>query len=118
METLKNTVKKTNVSLSTKKETLLNKENKTIFDFVKLANVIDKIENKTLSKVYKNVISNEYTKVILGSSKIPTFKQFAEKMKVKESYSNWDGYLLLSKFNVKNETAKKVVRQNKKEATK
>jgi hypothetical protein len=106
------------VSLKAKKETLLNKENKSVFDFVKLANVTDKIENKTLSKVYKNVISNEYTKVILGSSKIPTFKDFAEKMKVKESYSNWDGYLLLSKFNVKNELNKKVARQNKKESTK
>ena len=37
-------------------------------------------------------------------------------MKVKDNYSNWDGYLLLSKFNVKNELAKKVIRQNKKEA--
>lgn len=109
------TVKK---SLKDKKNELVNKENKTIFDFVKLANVTDKIENKTLSKVYKNVIANEYTKTILGTSKTPTFKEFAEKMKVKPTYSNWDGYLLLSKFNVKNETLKKVARQNKKEATK
>jgi hypothetical protein len=105
-------------TLKEKKENLLQKENKSIFDFVKLANVTDKIENKTLSKVYKNVISNEYAKQILGDSEIPTFKEFAEKMKVKENYSNWDGYLLLSKFNKKNELAKKVARQNKKEATK
>ena len=100
-------------SLNEKQNELLNKENKSIFDFVKLANVTDKIENKTLSKVYKNVVANEYAKTILGTSKMPTFKEFAEKMKVKNAYSNWDGYLLLSKFKVKNETAKKVARQNK-----
>ena len=105
-------------SLTDKKSELVNKENKTIFDFVKLANVHDKLENKTLSKVYKNVISSPYASQIVGKSKMPSFKEFAEKMKVKDNYSNWDGYLLLSKFNVKNELAKKVIRQNKKEAKK
>ena len=103
------TIKKT---LTEKKAELLNKETKTIFDFVKLANVSDKIENKTASKVYKNVISNEYAKTILGTSKIPSFAEFVAKLKPKATYSNWDGYLALSKFNTKNETAKKVSRQN------
>jgi N-glycosylase/DNA lyase len=103
------TIKKT---LTEKKAELLNKETKTIFDFVKLANVSDKIENKTASKVYKNVISNEYAKTILGTSKIPSFADFVAKLPIKESYSNWHGYLALSKFNTKNETAKKVSRQN------
>ena len=107
-----NTNKVVKLSLTDKKEVLINKENKSIFDYVKLANVSDKIENKTASKVYKNVISSEYAKIILGTSKMPTFADFVAKLKVKPSYSNWDGYLLLSKFNVKNETAKKVVRQN------
>ena len=100
-------------SLTDKKTELVNKENKTIFDFVKLANVTDKIENKTASKVYKNVISNEYAKTILGTSKMPSFADFVAKLPIKESYSNWHGYLCLAKFNVKNETAKKVERQNK-----
>jgi N-glycosylase/DNA lyase len=100
-------------SLNEKQNELLNKENKTIFDFVKLANVTDKIENKTASKVYKNVIANEYAKTILGTSKMPSFTEFVAKLKVKPNYSNWDGYLTLSKFNVKNETLKKVARQNK-----
>ena len=103
------TIKKT---LTEKKAELLNKETKTIFDFVKLANVSDKIENKTASKVYKNVISNEYAKTILGTSKIPSFAEFVAKLPIKESYSNWNGYLCLAKFNTKNETAKKVSRQN------
>lgn len=105
-------------TLNEKQNDLLSKENKTTFDFVKLANVTDKIENKTLSKVYKNVIASPYATNIVGKSKMPTFKEFAEKMKVKDTYSNWDGYLCLSKFNVKNETAKKVARQNKATAKK
>ena len=44
-------------SLNEKQTELINKENKSIFDLVKLANVTDKIENKTASKVYKNVIA-------------------------------------------------------------
>ena len=108
----------TKVSLETKKETLLSKENKTIFDFVKLANVTDKIENKTASKVYKNCINNQYSKSILGSSKIPTFSEFVAKLPIKDTYSNWDGYKCLSKFNAKNNLAIKVAKQNKKEATK
>ena len=100
-------------TLNEKQTELLSKENKTIFDFVKLANVSDKIENKTASKVYKNVISSEYAKTILGTSKMPSFADFVAKLPIKPSYSNWHGYLCLSKFNVKNETAKKVARQNK-----
>jgi N-glycosylase/DNA lyase len=103
------TIKKT---LTEKQTELLNKETKTIFDFVKLANVSDKIENKTASKVYKNVISNAYAKTILGGSKVPTFAEFVAKLPIKDTYSNWNGYLCLAKFNVKNQTTKKVARQN------
>lgn len=106
------------LSLTKRKEALTNKENKSVFDFVKLANVTDKIENKTASKVYKNCIANVHAKNILGSSKIPTFSQFVEKLPIKATYSNWDGYKCLSKFNVKNNTAIKVASQNKKEAKK
>ncbi len=111
----KKTVK---VSLVVRKETLVAKENKSIFDFVKLANVTDKIENKTASKVYKNCTTNVYAKSILGSSKIPTFSEFVAKLPIKESYSNWDGYKTLAKFNTKNAIAVKVAKQNKKEAKK
>jgi len=106
------------LSLTDKKALLLLTENKSIFDYVKLANVTDKIENKTASKVYKNCTSNEYIKNILGSSKIPTFSEFIAKLPVKQTYSNWDGYKVLSKFNAKNNLAKKVATQNKKEAKK
>jgi hypothetical protein len=100
-------------SLNEKQNELLNKENKSIFDFVKLANVTDKIENKTDSKVYKNVVSNAYAKSILGTSKMPSFADFVAKLPIKDNYSNWDGYKCLSKFNAKNNLAVKVARQNK-----
>lgn len=106
------------VSLSVKQANLVSKENKSTFDFVKLANVTDKIENKTASKVYKNCTSNVYAKNIVGSSKFPTFLDFVKKLPVKESYSNWDGYKVLAKFNTKTVTASKVARQNKNEAKK
>lgn len=106
------------VSLLVRKENLVAKENKTIFDFVKLANVTDKIENKTASKVYKNCTTNIYAKSILGGSKIPTFSEFVAKLPIKGNYSNWDGYKTLAKFNTKNAIAVKVAKQNKKEAKK
>ena len=114
----KNTNSVVRKSLNEKQTELINKENKTIFDLVKLANVTDKIENKTASKVYKNVTASAYASEIVGKAKMPTFSEFIAKLKVKESYSNWDGYLCLSKFNTKNETAKKVSRQNKSTAKK
>jgi len=109
------TPKKTNLE---RQNDLINKEDKTTFDWVKLANVTDKIEDKTISKVYKNCIKNVYLKNITGLTKTPTFEDFKAKMSVKETYSNWDGYKALAKFNVKNNTAAKVKRQNKKEAKK
>ncbi len=113
-----NTTKVVRLSLNARFEALINKENKSTFDFVKLANVTDKIENKTASKVYKNCLSNPEIKNILGGSKIPTFAEFIAKLPIKENYSNWIGFLTFAKFNVKNELTKKVVRQNKKEAKK
>lgn len=112
------TTKKLRVTLTEKQTILISKENKSIFDFVKLANVTDKIENKTASKVYKNCISNVHAKSILGSSKFPTFIEFVAKLPIKDSYSNWDGYKTLAKFNAKNNLAVKVAKQNKIEAKK
>jgi len=105
-------------SLTERQTELINKEDKSTFDFVKLANVTDKIENKTASKVYKNCIANVHASNIVGSSKFPTFSEFIKKLPIKPNYSNWDGYKCLAKFNVKNNTAVKVARQNKKEAKK
>ena len=115
---MKTNDKKVRLSLNERKTILTGKENKSTFDYVKLANVTDKLENKTASKVYKNCISNPEIKNILGNSKIPTFAEFITKLPVKDNYSNWIGFLTFAKFNAKNELNKKVVRQNKIEAKK
>jgi hypothetical protein len=107
--------KKTNLERKTELES---KESKSTFDYVKLANVSDKIEDKTISKVYKKCTENEYLNQITGLTEKPTFEEFKSKMPLKDSYSNWDGYKALAKFNVKNNTATKVKRQNKTEAKK
>jgi hypothetical protein len=111
-------VAKVKVSLKDRQSELISKETKTVFDFVKLANVTDKIENKTASKVYKNIKENVYSSDILGGSKFPSFTEFTSKLAVKDSYSNWDGYKVLAKFNVKATLTSKVARQNKAEAKK
>jgi hypothetical protein len=106
------------LSLTDRQNLLISKENKSTFDYCKLANVTDKLENKTASKVYKNCIASPEIKKILGSNKIPTFAEFLTKLPIKENYSNWIGFLTFAKFNVKAGLKNKVERQNKIEAKK
>ena len=115
---LEATTKKVRLTLEQRKEVLTSKENKSIYDYILLANAIDKLENKTASKVYKNCKDNIEIKNILGSSKIPTFPEFIAKLPIKANYSNWDGFKCFGTFNVKNAIAKKLASQNKKEAKK
>lgn len=112
------TTKKVRLTLEQRKDSLNSKENKSTYDYILLANAIDKIENKTASKVYKNCKENSEITNILGSKKIPTFPEFIAKLPIKTSYSNWDGFKCFGTFNVKNAIAKKVSSQNKKEAKK
>lgn len=97
---------------------LLEKENKTSLDFARLANAEQRIEDKTASKVYKVVTSSKYLNDILGGADVPTFKQFIEKLPQKLTYSNYDGFMCLRKFNTSETLAKKVARQNKATAKK
>lgn len=113
-----NTTKVVRLSLGERKAILTSKENKSTFDFVKLANVTDKLENKTASRVYKNCIASPEIKNILGTNKIPTFAEFLTKLPIKPHYSNWIGFLTFAKFNVKANLSVKIARQNKKEAKK
>ena len=83
-----------------------------------LANAKYKLESFGLSKIYK--IMNELPDLaeLLGKSPMPTFKQFAEAMPVKDKYSVYDGIRNLIKFNKASATATKVERQNKATAKK
>tara|TARA_R110000868_G_C10770943_1_gene754714 strand:- start:103 stop:483 length:381 start_codon:yes stop_codon:yes gene_type:complete len=103
---------------------LSNKETRTNYESVRLANAIFKVESKTLSKVYKELkiadgdLKNAINEV-LGKKTLPTFAEFRTKAKDgKELFSVWDGLNMLSKFNVKAQLAKKAKTQQKREAKK
>ena len=83
-----------------------------------LANAKYKIEDRSLSKVYKVVSELSDAKELLGNSPMPTFKQFAEAMPIKDFYSVYEGIRTLIKFNKASATATKVARQNKATAKK
>ena len=113
-------VKKSNIDRKFETLTKLQeKENKSVFDYVKLANVTDYIADKSVSKIYKYVTESEYAQNILGNSDIPSFNEFRDKLPSdKKLFSRFDGYKNLAKFNIANELSKKVAKQNKKIAAK
>ena len=98
-------------------------ENRTAMQSVYLANAVHKIENKSMSKVYRSVCENEYAVEIYGSEKLPTFKEFCGAMKQNETglYSVYAGLIALKRLRpqtAKEKTAAKVARQNKTAAKK
>ena len=83
-----------------------------------LANAEEKLESKTITRVYREIelkfkAKNDTIVRMIGASKFPTFKEWAEKMPIKSQYSYWDGVCCLVKFNKIATTATKVQRQNK-----
>jgi hypothetical protein len=104
-------VVKTNATI----QTLKGKKDKSSFDWVRLTNATDKLENKSLSNVFKKVkeLTESQKAGILGKSKFPAFKDFKNVAKEgKNLFSFYDGLMMLRKFN-KVETIKtKVRRQN------
>ena len=112
-------------------ETLKAKENRTTYESQCLANAMYTVENRTLSKVYKNLlreIENEKPSDlkdeilrILGGYDFPTDKQFvnmAKKGKMKQHWSIWDGLGIVRKFNKKAMQQKKAAKQQSKESKK
>lgn len=103
---------------------LNDKENRTQFDAVRLANQMYKIENRSLSKVYRELQKpsaeiKPIIKEILGKSKFPTFAEFSAKAKEGQIFfSIYSGLLMLKKFNRIEQTRAKVKRQNKTTAKK
>lgn len=86
-----------------------------------LANAEEKLESKTITRVYRELelkykAKNDTIVRMVGASKFPTFKEWAAKMPIKSQYSYWDGVCCLVKFNKVATTATKVERQNKKVA--
>ena len=81
------------------------KENRTTYESQCLANAMYTVENRTLSKVYKNLLSvmesekpselKDEILRMLGEYDFPTDRQFvnmAKKGKMKKYWSIWDGF--------------------------
>ena len=97
-------------------KTLKAKKEKTAFDWVRLTNAKAKIEDKSLSKLYKRLeeLTPEEKTGILGKSKFPTFKEFTAKAQPgKQFFSLYSGLMMLKKFNKQEKTQTRVKRQNK-----
>lgn len=122
MKTTKNTNKVSKAI--TKKIDAINKlqekaktETLTTYELKRLVNAKMYIENKSLSKVYKELQkpSAEIKPLItqmLGNNKFPTFAQFAEKSKG-TYFSTWKGLTILCEFNLNAKRKTKVAKQNK-----
>jgi len=104
--------------------TLKAKKERSQFETLRLVNQMYKIENRSLSKIYKD-LSNPSTEIqaliseILGKSKFPTFAEFKAKAKKEQIYfSVYSGLLIVKQFNKIAKTRVKVAKQNKVTASK
>ena len=100
-------------------KTLKAKKERSQFETLRLVNQMYKIENRSLSKIYKD-LSSPSTEIqaliseILGKSQFPTFAQFKEKAKKEQIYfSVYSGLLIVKQFNKIAKTRIKVAKQNK-----
>jgi len=105
-------------------KTLKAKKERSQFETLRLVNQMYKIENRSLSKIYKD-LSNPSTEIqaliseILGKSQFPTFAQFKAKAKKEQIYfSVYSGLLIVKQFNKIAKTRLKVAKQNKATANK
>ena len=93
------------------------KETLTTYELKRLVNAKMHLENKSLSKIYKELQkpSAEIKVLItqmLGKNKFPTFNEFREKAKG-TYFSTWKGLSILCEFNLNAKRKTKVNTQNK-----
>ena len=105
-------------------KTLKAKKERSQFETLRLVNQMYKIENRSLSKIYKE-LANPSEEIqgliseILGASKFPTFAEFKAKAKKEQIYfSVYSGLLIVKQFNKIAKTRSKVAKQNKVTANK
>lgn len=105
-------------------KTLSKKTDRTQFETLRLVNQMYKIENRSLSKIYRELANpTQEIKILisemLGKSQFPTFAQFKAKAKKGQVYfSIYSGLLIVKQFNKIARTRAKVKRQNKATASK
>jgi len=105
-------------------KTLKAKKERSQFETLRLVNQMYKIENRSLSKIYRE-LANPSTEIqsliseMLGKSEFPTFAQFKAKAKQGQIYfSVYSGLLIVKQFNKIAKTRSKVAKQNKVTANK
>ena len=105
-------------------KTLKAKKERSQFETLRLVNQMYKIENRSLSKIYKDLSSpspeiQALISEILGKSQFPTFAEFKAKAKKEQIYfSVYSGLLIVKQFNKIAKTRVKVAKQNKVTANK
>ena len=105
-------------------KTLKDKKDRSQFETLRLVNQMYKIENRSLSKIYKDLSSpsqeiQSLISEILGKSEFPTFAEFKAKAKKEQIYfSVYSGLLIVKQFNKIAKTRSKVAKQNKVTANK
>jgi hypothetical protein len=90
--------------LQDKVQKLSNKETLTSWEKLNLVYAKLQLEDKSASKVYKNLFlnpSDELKAALVDAigNFTPDFKTFSDKLPEKEFYSLWDGILACQKFN-------------------
>lgn len=124
VETKKTTSPKWATNAKATIKTLSKKSDRTQFETLRLINQMYKIENRSLSKIYRELANpTQEIKVLisemLGKSEFPTFAQFKAKAKKGQIYfSVYSGLLIVKQFNKIAKTRSKVARQNKATANK
>jgi hypothetical protein len=107
-----------------KKETLIATENRTRKQNISLATAWSKLENRTLSNLYKMIKNNPYSVDVYGFQTLPTFNEFCAAIKPNETrlYSEYVAFLTLGRMGAEKvkanmskveKTAVKVAKQNK-----
>lgn len=85
------------------------------YELQRLTNATMKIENRTLSKVYKDLknASPEIRPLVVAlvGKQFPSFKTFAAQAKEKPYFSIWDGLSMLRKLSPTAKLAAKVKKQ-------
>ena len=98
-------------------------ETLTTYELKRLVNAKMHLENKSLSKIYKDLSRSNKSKddkdeikpliaQMLGKNKFPTFNEFREKAKG-TYFSTWKGLGILCEFNLNAKRKTKVAKQNK-----
>jgi hypothetical protein len=88
-------------------------------DNVKLANLLLTDNVRTLSQCYKVLeLNKDILNHVLGAYPFPAFKEFKTKAGIKFEFTFRDGLVILQKFNLNSERAKKAAKQQAKENNK